>query len=66
MMTMQIQDGYGSAVSITILPHEQAAIVDVTHEADMHDCYLDSTDLRDLARLALIAADELDRAKAGA
>ena len=63
MMTMQIQDGYGSAVSITILPHEQAVIVDVTHEADMHDCYLDSTDLRDLARLALIAANELDRAR---
>ena len=66
MMTMQIQDGYGSAVNITILPHERAAIVDVTHEAEMHDCYLDSTDLRDLARLALIAADELDHAKATA
>jgi hypothetical protein len=64
MMTMRIEDGYGSAVSITILPHENAAVVDVTHETDMHDCYLDSTDLRDLARLALIAADELDRAKA--
>ena len=63
MMTMQIQDGYGSAVNITILPHEQAAIVDVNHEADMHDCYLDSTDLRNLARLALIAADELDQTK---
>jgi len=66
MMNMQMQDGYGSAVNITILPHERAAIVDVTHEADMHDCYLDSTDLRDLARLALIAADELDRTKARA
>jgi hypothetical protein len=66
MMTMRIEDGYGSAVSITILPHENAAVVDVTHETDMHDCYLDSTDLRDLARTALIAAEELDQAKARA
>ena len=63
MMTMQIQDGYGSAVNITILPHEQEAILDVTHDKDMQDFYLDSTGLRDLARLASIAADELDRAK---
>jgi hypothetical protein len=66
MMTMRIEDGCGSAVSITLLAHENAAIVDVLHETDMADCYLDSTDLRDLARLALIAADELDRAKASA
>jgi hypothetical protein len=63
MMTIRIEDGYGSAVGITILPNEQAAIVDVTHETDMHDCYLDSSDLRDLARASLMAADELDRAK---
>jgi hypothetical protein len=62
MMSIRVEDGYGSAVSITILPHEKAAVVDVTHETDMHDCYLDSQDLRSLARAALIAADELDRA----
>jgi hypothetical protein len=66
MMNLRIEDGYGSAVSITLLVHENAAIIDVLHETDMDDCYLDSTDLRDLARLALMAADELDHAKATA
>jgi hypothetical protein len=66
MMTLRIEDRYGSAVSITLLVYENAAIIDVLGETDMDDCCLDSTDLRDLARLALMAADELDHAKATA
>jgi len=61
MMNIRIEDGYGSAVSFTIIPHEGAAIVDVVHELDMQDCYLCVHDLRDLARAALLTAEELER-----
>jgi hypothetical protein len=63
MITLRIDDAYGSAVVIALLRHEDAAVVDVVHEQDMHDLFLDSQDLRDLSRAALLAADELDRWK---
>jgi hypothetical protein len=66
MIALRVEDGYGGSVSLVVLPHERAAIPVVeasTVNAPM-DVYLDAADLRDLARIATIAADELDRATA--
>jgi hypothetical protein len=49
-----------AVVEVTVMPHERAAIVTV-ETGGAHDAYLDAHDLRDLARVATIAADELDR-----
>jgi hypothetical protein len=63
MIALRVEDGYGGSVSLVVLPHERAAIPVVeasTSNAPM-DVYLDAHDLRDLARIATLAADELDR-----
>jgi hypothetical protein len=57
-----VEDGYGSAVEVVLMHHEQAAHLHVVHEEpDMHDFFLDAGQLRDLARMATIAAEELER-----
>jgi hypothetical protein len=63
MMTLRIDDGYGSELTITLLSNEKTAIVDLKHADGMVDFYLDSADLFDLSRIALIAANELEQAK---
>lgn len=62
MIAVRVEDGYGGAVVVTILPHERAAVVDVeaARLEGAHDLYLDAADLRDLARVATVAADMLD------
>ena len=61
MIALRVEDGYGGAVVVTILAHEAAAVVDVEHADQMPDLYLGAADLRHLANVATIAADELDR-----
>jgi hypothetical protein len=63
MMALRIDDGYGSELTITLLSNEGTAIVGVNYADAMADFYLDSADLFDLARIALIAANELEQAK---
>ena len=63
MIALRVEDGYGGSVSLVVLPHERAAIP-VVEAPDVNrqgDVYLDAHDLRDLARIATLAADELDR-----
>lgn len=63
MIALLVEDGYGGSVSLVVLPHERAAIP-VVKAPDVNppgDVYLDAHDLRDLARIATLAADELDR-----
>ena len=62
MIALRVDLVEGSAV-VTVLPHEGAAVLDVERATleGAHDLYLDARDLRDLARIATIAADELDR-----
>lgn len=60
-MALRVEDGYGAAVVVVPLAHERAAVVYVEHAEPMPDLYLDAADLRDLARVATLAADELDR-----
>jgi hypothetical protein len=66
VIALRVEDAYGAAVVIVPLAHERAAVVDVTPPTYVahphaHDLYLDADELRDLARIALMAADELDR-----
>ena len=63
MIALRVEDAYGAAVVIVPLAHERAAVVDVIPCAldGAHDLYLDAVELRDLARIATLAADELDR-----
>ena len=62
MIALRVEDGYGAAVVVLPMAHERAAVVHVEHADNMPDLYLDADDLRDLARIAMLAADELDRA----
>jgi hypothetical protein len=59
MMALRV-DVADAVVEVTVLPHERAALITV-ELGGAHDAYLDAADLRDLARIATIAADELDR-----
>jgi hypothetical protein len=66
MIALRVEDAYGAAVVIVPMAHERAAVVDVTPPSYVasphaHDLWLDADELRDLARIALMAADELDR-----
>lgn len=66
MIALRVEDDYGDAVVVTILAHEGAAVVDVDRNGRRAgtvagDLMLDAADLRDLARIATLAADELDR-----
>lgn len=62
MIALRVEDGYGGAVVVTILPHERLAVVDVEgpRAPMLDDVMLDADDLRDLARLATLAASMLD------
>ena len=68
MIALRVEDGYGGAVELVPLAHEDAAIVDVRHPEhvpphhEAHDVYLDAVGLRDLARVAILAATMLDEA----
>jgi hypothetical protein len=62
MISLRVEDGYGSALEVVITHHEGAAALHVVHDDPrMVDFYLDAAGLRDLARMATIAAAELDR-----
>jgi hypothetical protein len=61
MIALRVEDGYGGAVVLMPMAHERAAYVYVDHADRMPDMYLDAVELRDLARIATLAADELDR-----
>lgn len=63
MIALRVEDGYGGGVELTVLGHERAAVVEVVRPRPpmLDDVYLDAHDLRNLARIATIAADELDR-----
>jgi hypothetical protein len=61
MIALRVEDAYGAAVVILPMAHERAAVVYVEHADRMPDLYLDAVELRDLARIAAMAADELDR-----
>lgn len=62
MIALRVEDGYGGAVVVTVLAHERAAVVDVEgpRAPMLDDVYLDADDLRDLARIATLAASMLD------
>lgn len=60
MIALRVEDPYGAAVVVTPLAHERAALVDVCHADRMPDLMLDAGELRDLARVATLAADMLD------
>ena len=62
MIALRVEDGYGGAVELVPMAHEGAAVVDVRHADRMPDLYLDPHDLRELARVALLAATMLDEA----
>jgi hypothetical protein len=66
VIALRVEDAYGAAVVIVPLAHERAAVVDVTPPTyaptpGAYDLMLDADELRDLARIALMAADDLDR-----
>ena len=62
MIALRVDLVEGSVI-VTVVPHERAAVLDVERATleGAHDVYLDAHDLRDLARIATLAADELDR-----
>jgi hypothetical protein len=66
MIALRVEDGYGGSVELVPMAHEHAALVDVRHREDVapnhdaHDVYLDADGLRDLARVAILAATILD------
>ena len=62
MIALAVEDGYGGSVVLVPLAHERAAVVDVRHADRMPDLMLDPHDLRELARVAMLAADVLDDA----
>lgn len=67
MIALRVEDAYGAAIVVVPLAHERAAVVDVIPPTYVptpgaYDLMLDADELRDLARVALMAADELDRA----
>ena len=63
MIALRVEDGYGGSVSLVVLAHERVAIpvVEASTSSPPCDVCLDAADLRDLARIATLAADELDR-----
>lgn len=61
MIALRVEDGYGGAVALTLVVEGVVVTVEVAQCADV---ILDAHDLRDLARVALLAADMLDRATA--
>ena len=61
MIALRVEDGYGGSVVVVPMAHERAAVVYVEHADRMPDLFLDAVELRDLARIATLAADELDR-----
>ena len=69
MIALRVEDGYGGSVELVPMAHEDAALIDVRHREDVpphheaHDVYLCAHGLRDLARLAILAATMLDEAR---
>ena len=57
MIALTVENGYGAHVTLTVIAHEGVAVADVTSGAG--DVMLDVTALRELARIATIAADML-------
>ena len=58
MIALRVEDGYGGAAVLTLVGEGAYLTVDVEQ---LDDLILDAHDLRDLARIATLAADELDR-----
>jgi len=63
MIALRVEDGYGGAVELVVMPHEGAAVVNLDRADRMPDLFLDPMDLRDLARAATLAATMLDEAR---
>ena len=60
MIALRVEDGYGGAAVLTLVGEGAVVTAEVGACADV---ILDAVDLRDLARIATIAADELDRTR---